>query len=160
MASRIPYRAGVTALQPGDRVGPAAPVVVEAWRVSAFAAALGVPVRPAAPVTLVVALALSAPGGPVGLLEPLVAAGDAAAVVHGDQQLTVHRAIRVGDHLVFSSTVRTVRRLPGATMAVILTEVAEVSGEALADLQATFVLADPVAAFLSADPVPTQGRPA
>ncbi len=170
----------------GDRVGPGEPVVVDAVRAASFAAALdpsGVGVaaaghvestgardvggaRTAAPATMVVALALGAAGGPVDLLGPLVRSGEAAGVVHGDQQLTVHRPVRVGDRLVFASTVRTVRRLPGALMTVIVTEAIDVTdagpdgidGEVVADLQATFVLADPAAP--AADPSAPAAGPA
>ncbi len=159
----------------GDRVGPGEPVVVDAVRAASFAAALdpsavGVAAaghdehtgaqdfgggRTAAPATMVVALALAlgAAGGPVDLLGPMIRSGEAAGVVHGDQQLTVHRPVRVGDRLVFASTVRTVRRLPGALVTVIVTEAIDVTdaapdrtdGQVVADLQATFVLADPSA---------------
>lgn len=163
----------MTTVRVGDRVGPGEPVVVDAVRATSFAAALdpsgaGLAAagndertgardagggRTAAPATMVVALALGAAGGPVDLLGPLVRSGAAAGVVHGDQQLTVHRPVRVGDRLVFASTVRTVRRLPGALVTVIVTEAIDVTdagsdgadGEVVADLQATFVLADPSA---------------
>lgn len=169
----------------GDRVGPGEPVVVDAVRAASFAAALDPSAvssavgqdepsgardvggaRTAAPATMVVALALGAAGGPVDLLGPLVRSGEAAGVVHGDQQLTIHRPVRVGDRLVFASTVRTVRRLPGALVTVIVTEAIDVTGagrdgtdgEVVADLQATFVLADPAAP--AADPAAPAADPA
>lgn len=162
----------VAPLQVGDRVGPGEPVGVRAAAVAAFGEALGAgpvpggrlaPVGGLAPATMVVAVALGAEGGPVDLLAPQVSAGSAVAVVHGDQQLTVHRPVRVGDRLRFASTVRTVRRLPGATVVVVVTDVTGITdlsevagelgvratgidGEVVADLQATFVLSDPPAA--------------
>lgn len=153
----------VAPLQVGDRVGPGEPLPVRAAAVAAFGQALGagsVPAGGLAPATMVVAVALGAEGGPVDLLAPQVSAGTAVAVVHGDQQLTVHRPVRVGDRLRFASTVRTVRRLPGATVVVVVTDVTGITdlsevagelgvratgidGEVVADLQATFVLTDP-----------------
>lgn len=130
----------------GQQVGPGAAVVVTGERLVAFAHALGaVEVDPdgAAPPTLVVALALDSPGGPADLLWPVVAAGAAGGVVHGDQQLTVHRPVHGGDRLVFSSAVMTVRRLPGALVTNIATTVTGADGGPVAGLTATFVLADP-----------------
>lgn len=131
----------------GECVGPGLAVLVTTERVAALARALGgADAGPDddAPPTLVVALALDSPGGPADLLWPLVAAGEVGGVVHGDQQLTLHRTVHGGDRLVFSSVVATVRGLPGALVATITTAVADSDGGPVADLAATFVLPDPV----------------
>lgn len=145
----------------GQQVGPGAAVAVTGGRVAAFARALGADVDPdgAAPPTFVVALALDSPGGAADLLWPLVAAGVAGGVVHGDQQLTVHRPVHGGDVLSFSSCVATVRRLPGALMTNIATAVVGADGGPVADLTATFVLPDPALPD-PALPDPTQPGPA
>ena len=117
----------------------------------------GVPSGPAAALptlpTLPAVLALAdaaGDGGPAGLLRAAVAGRPGVGVVHGDTRIETVRPLRVGDRLLFTSTVESVRSMGGATVLAVGTSVVALGtggdgAEPVASVRSTFVVTAPAA---------------
>ncbi len=143
----------------GLRLGPSEPFEVTGAVIDPLDACLsaveGVPADPGGPPmalpTLPAVLALAdaaGGGGPASVLRAATAGRAGVGVVHGDTRVESVRPVRVGDRLVFTSTVESVRSMGGATvLAVGTTVVAAGAGsrdaEPVASLRSTFVLTAP-----------------
>ena len=138
----------VAPVQRGSRVGPSEPVAVAADAVDRLddwlSGVAGVPAAPARAVpTLPAVLALTGAtcsGSPAALLGAVLADRPGAAVVHGEQRIEATRAVRVGDRLVFTSEVESMRAMGDATVLAIGTTVATAAGEPVATLRSSFVV--------------------
>lgn len=158
----------------GFRAGPSEPFEVTGDVTAALDACLsaidGLPVHagepghaPVALPTLPAVLALAdaaGGGGPAAVLRAATAGRRGVGVVHGDTRIAAVRAVRVGDRLVFTSTVESVRSMGGATVLAVGTTVVaagpEFAGpdgggpgpadhEPVASVRSTFVLTAPAA---------------
>lgn len=143
----------------GLSVGPSEPFEVTGAVIDPLAACLsavgGVPAAPVGTLpglpTLPAVLALAdaaGDGGPSGVLRVAVAGRSGAAVVHGDTRLEAVRPVRVGDCLVFTSTVESVRSMGGATVLAVATSVVALGppgggSEPVASVRSTFVVTAP-----------------
>lgn len=154
-------------------MGPSEPFEVTGAVIDPLEACLsavdGVPVDPGGPPvalpTLPAVLALAdaaGGGGPASVLRAATAGRAGVGVVHGDTRIESVRQVRVGDRLVFTSTVESVRSMGGATVLAVGTTVvaagasgAGASGaasdsaasggaEPVASVRSTFVLTAPV----------------
>lgn len=150
------------------RVGPSQPFEVTAAAIDPLDACLsavdGVPAGVGGPAgalpTLPAVFALAdaaGGGGPASVLRAATTGRPGVGVVHGDTRIEVVRPVRVGDRLVFTSTVESVRSMGGATVLAVGTTVAASDpvasepvsagpdgAEPVASVRSTFVLTAPV----------------
>jgi len=144
----------------GLRVGPSAPFEVTGAVLGLLDACLSgvdgvpagaVPALPTLPGVLALADA-AGDGGPAAVLGAVVAGRPGAGVVHGDTRIEAVRPVRIGDRLVFTSTVESVRSMGGATVLAVGTSVVALGSlvgraqddEPVASVRSTFVVTAPV----------------
>jgi hypothetical protein len=117
--------------------GEAVEVTLEA--VSRFAAAVEQPVCELAhehvvPHTFPITILLTQ------MSDALLEAGiDWSRAVHGDQKFTYHRPIRIGDRLLGSTTIESVRQIAGNEIIGVRTEFTDPVGEAVVSCWSTIV---------------------
>ncbi len=111
----------------GRTFPPTAPYVVSRAKIAEFAVAIGLdPMTDVAPPTFPIVVAFEAMQQLIG--DPSVGI-QLQNVIHGDQRFTYSRPIRVGDELVATLTVESLKQVGGVDLIRTRTEVATVSGE-------------------------------
>lgn len=122
----------------GRTFGPTDPYHVTADRVAEFAAATGTPYRDGdpAPTTFPIVVSFTAMG--TLMTDPSVGI-ELHRVIHGDQRFTYTRPVRVGDTLIATLTVDSVRSIGGNDIIVTTSAISDPAGEPICQARGTLI---------------------